>query len=78
MKFARIQAEKAEDPSSSVAAMCSLLGVSRAGYYAWSQRGESARTRRNRELTVHISALHQESRLRDDATLLMLNFGGEP
>ena len=62
MKFARIQAEKAEDPSTSVAAMCSLLGVSRAGYYAWSQRGESARSRGNRELAVHISAIHQESR----------------
>jgi len=62
VKFARIQAEKAEDPSTSVAAMCSLLGVSRAGYYAWSQRGESARSRGNRELAVHISAIHQESR----------------
>ncbi len=62
MKFARIQAEKAEEPSTSVAAMCGLLGVSRAGFYAWAHRAESARSRSNRELTVHISAIHEESR----------------
>ena len=62
MKFARVQAEKAQEPSASVASMCRLLGVSRAGYYAWRRRAESARAQSSRELTVHIAAIHEESR----------------
>ena len=62
MKFARVQAEKAQEPSASVASMCRLLGVSRAGYYAWRRRAESARAQSSRELSVHIAAIHEESR----------------
>lgn len=62
MKFAQVQAEKAQESSVSVAGMCRLLGVSRAGYYAWCRRKESARAQSSRELTVHIAAIHEESR----------------
>ncbi len=62
MKFARIQAERAQDPLAPVSTMCALLDVSRAGFYAWRRRAESARTRSNRELTMNIAAIHEESR----------------
>jgi putative transposase len=41
--------------------MCRLLEVSRGGYYDWCSRAESARSRRNRELTMMIRQLHLES-----------------
>jgi putative transposase len=41
--------------------MCRLLRVSRSGYYDWSQRAESARSRRNRELRLLIRQIHLES-----------------
>jgi len=59
VKFGRIQAEESSFP---VAMMCRLLSVSRAGFYAWRTRAESGRARNNRELTVHIAAIHEESR----------------
>lgn len=59
MKFACIEAEKA---SFDITMMCRLLHVSRSGFYAWRCRQESARTRSNRELTVQIGAIHEESR----------------
>ena len=46
----------------SVRMICRLLGVSRSGYYEWFHRGESARVRRNRELTRLIRQVHLESR----------------
>jgi transposase InsO family protein len=42
--------------------MCRVLRVSRSGFYAWLRRDESARARRDRELLVHIRAIHQKSR----------------
>ena len=45
----------------SIRKMCRLLRVSRSGYYDWSQRAESARSRRNRELTLLIRQIHLES-----------------
>jgi putative transposase len=59
VKFACIEAEKA---TTSISMMCRMLRVSRAGFYAWSRRTESTRARRNRELTMHIAAIHEESR----------------
>ena len=45
----------------SVRTMSRLLRVSRSGYYDWCQRGESARSQRDRELTQCIRRLHLES-----------------
>ncbi len=42
--------------------MCSLYGVSRAGYYKWRNRAPSARDREDSELLVHIKDIHRKSR----------------
>ena len=42
--------------------MCSVLGVSRSGYYAWKKRQPSARERANRGLRALIRLLHWKSR----------------
>ena len=42
--------------------MCRALKVSRAGFYAWQTRPESARTRTNRVLLTEIRAIHRTSR----------------
>ena len=42
--------------------MCMLYGVTRAGYYAWRRRGESARRRQDQGLLVQIQALFDRSR----------------
>ena len=39
-----------------------LYGVTRAGYYAWRRRGDSARRRQDRGLLVQIQALFERSR----------------
>lgn len=45
----------------SIRMMCQLLKVSRSGYYDWYDRGESARSIKNRELTGLIRQLHLDS-----------------
>jgi len=42
--------------------MCSVLRVSRSGYYHWRDRPESAGVREDRELLGHIRRVHQENR----------------
>jgi putative transposase len=42
--------------------LCQAMQVSTSGYYAWSGRAESSRSRRNRLLLVHIKAAHKRSR----------------
>jgi putative transposase len=42
--------------------MCRLYDVTRAGYYAWRRRGESARRQQDRELLVQIQTLFDRSR----------------
>ena len=42
--------------------LCRLLGVSPSGYYAWRQRGPSARAVANGALVERIRAIHQASR----------------
>lgn len=42
--------------------MCSVLGVSRSGYYAWNKRQPSVRERANRGLRALIRLLHRKSR----------------
>ena len=59
MKFAFIQAQKAEFP---VEMMCQHFGVSRSGYYAFCQRGPSQRAAQDSELAGQIRAIHQRSR----------------
>jgi hypothetical protein len=56
--FRLIDAKRAQHP---VSLLCSVLGVSRAGYYAWKQRPASARRRRDDELLEQIGAVHAES-----------------
>lgn len=41
--------------------MCRLYGVTRAGYYAWKGRGESARAKADVRLWVHIERIYQAS-----------------
>jgi putative transposase len=42
--------------------MCSVLEVSRSGYYAWVRRAESLRDQENRRLTNLIIEIHKKSR----------------
>ena len=44
--------------------MCRMLGVSRAGYYAWRNRGPSAHAVRDAELTEKIREVDQEHKHR--------------
>jgi HTH-like domain len=59
MCFRLIDAKKAQHP---VSLLCSVLGVSRAGYYAWKDRPACARRRRDEELLGDIRAIHDESK----------------
>lgn len=59
MKYAAIRACRSQF---SVALMCRVLGVSRAGFYATRKRAMSARARRDEELRTQIRAAHQQSR----------------
>ena len=58
MCFRLIDAKKSQHP---VSLLCSVLGVSRAGYYAWKDRPASARQRRDDELISQIGEVHAES-----------------
>lgn len=42
--------------------MCRVLKVSRAGYYAWKKRPESARSKEDRRLSVLVRAAHEAGR----------------
>jgi putative transposase len=59
MCFRLIDAKKAQHP---VSLLCAVLGVSRAGYYAWKDRPVCERRRRDRELLDAIRAIHEDSR----------------
>jgi putative transposase len=61
MKFAFIQAEKAQFP---VAALCRILGVTRQGYYAFASRSPSARTCHEAELRTRIRQVYAQSHSR--------------
>ncbi|KKK99521.1 hypothetical protein LCGC14_2631910 [marine sediment metagenome] len=47
MKFRLIEAEQA---AHAILRLCKVIGVTRAGYYAWKGRGTSQREREDREL----------------------------
>jgi putative transposase len=59
MCFRLIDAKRAQHP---VSLLCSVLGVSRAGYYAWKDRPASAQRRRDEELLGAIRAIHADSK----------------
>lgn len=59
MTFAWIEERKGEFP---VAVMCRVLGVSRAGFYAWRTRPPSAAEQRREDLTHQVRRIHAEVR----------------
>jgi len=59
VRFVFIHAEKALYP---VRVLCSVLGVSRSGYYAWIARPRAARAQADEQLVVEIVAAHRRSR----------------
>jgi putative transposase len=59
MTYRLIDAERTRLPVSQLSRM---LGVSRAGYYAWKTRPPSARAAADQELTAQIRQVHQRSR----------------
>ena len=61
MKFAFVEAEKAEVP---VTTLCRILKISRSGYYAWLERPESAHAIEDRHLRVRVRASFDASRKR--------------
>lgn len=61
MKFACIQAEKANFP---VRLMCRMLEVSPSGFYAWSGRKPSKRAIEDQRLGAKVAAVHKQSRRR--------------
>jgi putative transposase len=61
VKFAFISAEKARH---SVSLLCSVLGVSRSGYYAWCARPPSQRAINDRALAEDIRNIHESSKQR--------------
>lgn len=61
MKFACIQAEKANFP---VRLMCRMLEVSPSGFYAWSERKPSKRAIEDQRLGAKVAAVHKQSQRR--------------
>ncbi len=61
MKFAAI-ADWADSESYPVSFMCTELGVSRSGYYAWCGREVSDRARTDAGLTALITTVHARLR----------------
>ena len=59
MRYRSIDHHRGEYP---VEMMCRLVKVSRSGYYAWRVRGESNRSRTDRELTGAIRRIHEASK----------------
>jgi putative transposase len=59
VKFALVDAEKAEYP---VARLCSCLGVSRSGFYAWCGRPPSEHATDDERLRVKVRESHERSR----------------
>jgi transposase InsO family protein len=59
VKFEFIHAQKAHFP---VEFMCEQLEVSRSGFYAWSQRPESAHQQEDQELAAEVEKVHRDSR----------------
>ena len=63
--FELVDAEKANYP---VTVLCDVLEVSRSGFYAWTTRPPSERTKSDAQLTVEIAAVHRKSHKRYGST----------
>jgi transposase InsO family protein len=61
VKFALVDAEKADHP---ISGMCSLLGVTRSGFYAWRSRPPSVHARQDDRLRVLVRESHERSKKR--------------
>lgn len=61
MRFRFIEAEKANYP---VCMLCRVLKVRRSGFYAWSQRPESERSRTDKQLSVEVCSLFKANKRR--------------
>jgi putative transposase len=59
VKFAFIAAEKVTYP---VEMLCTVLEVSRSGYYAWAKRSTPKRAKADARLALEIAAVHRRSR----------------
>ena len=59
MKFAFVAAEKAQYP---IAVLCSVLGVSSSGFYAWRKRMPSKRSKADAQLAVQVRLAHKRGR----------------
>jgi putative transposase len=59
VRFVFIEAEKVQYP---IGVLCSVLQVSRSGFYAWRRRGPSLRTTGDEKLAVEIAAVHQRTK----------------
>ena len=57
MTFQLIEAERAQHP---VSLLCGVLGVTRAGFYAWKRRGPSRRALEDKRLSALIARVHAE------------------
>jgi putative transposase len=53
---------KAHQAEHAITLMCRVLGLSRAGYYAWLSREPSTRAKQDVQLRARIRAIHEESR----------------
>jgi putative transposase len=58
MRFRLVEAERAQHP---VSLLCSVLGVTSAGYYAWRRRGPSLRSLGDAELARRIVTIYDGS-----------------
>lgn len=59
MKFAFIDVERASYP---VTVLCSVLAVSKSGFYAWRNRAPSTRAKEDARLAVEVVATHKRAR----------------
>ena len=59
MSFRLIEAERAQH---AVSLLCNVLGVTRAGFYAWKRRPPSARELQDEQLLELISQIHAQSK----------------
>lgn len=60
--MSRLRFIEAEQASYPVKRLCQLVGVSRAGYYAWARRGPAQRVQADTALTAEIRTIHAQSR----------------